>query len=91
MLRRIAASVGAFAVGIAFSSIALGQINGPPSSVTSPGFGGRAVNGSPPSVTSLGPHGYAPNVYGPPAPGSQHHHHHKDNAAPLLYEIWIDR
>jgi hypothetical protein len=85
VLRRIAASVGAFAVGIAFSSIALGQINGPPSSVTSPGFGGRAVNGSPPSVTSLGPHGYAPNVYGPPAPGSQHHHHHKDNAAPLLY------
>jgi hypothetical protein len=37
------------------------QINGAPSSVTSPGFGGRAVNGPPASVTSLGPRGYAPN------------------------------
>ncbi|HLV88686.1 MAG TPA: hypothetical protein VKV39_17000 [Candidatus Sulfotelmatobacter sp.] len=34
------------------------QINGPPASVTSPGFGGRAVNGPPASVTSVGPHGY---------------------------------
>jgi hypothetical protein len=35
------------------------QINGTPSSVTSPGFGGRAVNGPPSSVTSLGPRGYS--------------------------------
>src|SRR5579872_212911 len=37
------------------------QINGAPSSVTSPGFGGRAVNGPPASVTSLGPRGYSSN------------------------------
>lgn len=37
------------------------QINGVPASVTSPGFGGRAVNGTPSSVTSLGRQGYAPN------------------------------
>jgi hypothetical protein len=38
------------------------QINGVPASVTSPGFGGRAINGTPPSVTSLGPRGFAPNA-----------------------------
>src|SRR5580700_2454910 len=37
------------------------QINGAPASVTSPGFGGRAVNGPPSSVTSVGPRGFAPN------------------------------
>lgn len=36
------------------------QVNAPPSSVTSPGFGGRPVNGTPSSVTSLGPRGYTP-------------------------------
>ena len=36
------------------------QINGVPASVTSPGFGGRAINGVPASVTSLGPHGFTP-------------------------------
>jgi len=35
------------------------QINGAPASVTSPGFGGRAVNGATPSVTSVGPRGYS--------------------------------
>jgi hypothetical protein len=60
------------------------QVNAPPSSVTSPGFGGRAVNGPPASVTSLGPHGYAPNaVVGAPSDGEHHHHHHDDGA--LLY------
>jgi len=80
--RLISASVAVFALLFVFSAIALGQINAPPSSVTSPGFGGRAVNGTPPSVTSLGPQGYAPNVYGPPAPNSRHHHH---RSVPLLY------
>ncbi len=37
------------------------QINGVPSSVTSPGFGGRPTNGTPPSVTSVGPRGFVPN------------------------------
>jgi hypothetical protein len=36
------------------------QINGVPASVTSPGFGGRAINGVPASVTSLGPNGFTP-------------------------------
>jgi hypothetical protein len=36
------------------------QVNGPPASVTSPGFGGNAINGPRASVTSLGPNGYAP-------------------------------
>lgn len=36
------------------------QINGAPASVTSPGFGGRAINGPRASVTSVGPLGYAP-------------------------------
>jgi hypothetical protein len=39
------------------------QINGAPASVTSPGFGGRALNGPPASVTSLGPNGYSRGGY----------------------------
>jgi len=59
------------------------QINGTPSSVTSPGFGGRAVNGPPASVTSLGPRGYSSNsrvTFSTTVPnvhhngGGQHHH-----------------
>lgn len=38
------------------------QVNGAPASVTSPGFGGRAVNGPPASVTSVGPRGYSSNA-----------------------------
>jgi hypothetical protein len=97
--RLISASVAVFglifalalALVLAFSTVALGQINGPPSSVTSPGFGGRAINGAAPSVTSVGPHGYAPNVYGPSpssSSGQAHHHHHTSNniyAGPWLY------
>jgi hypothetical protein len=62
------------------------QINAAPPSVTSLGFGGRAINGTPPSVTSLGPLGPTfnpafPNsrpVFGvnPFQPGNGHHHHH---------------
>src|ERR1700739_4661883 len=44
----------------AFDSTSHAQINGAPASVTSPGFGGRAINGPPASATSLGPQGYAP-------------------------------
>jgi hypothetical protein len=47
---------------LGWASVAAAQINGIPTSVTSPGFGGRQVNGVPPSVTSLGPRGYTPNV-----------------------------
>ncbi len=50
-----------------FVSSSHAQINGAPPSVTSPGFGGRAINGPPASVTSLGPNGYAPGGYAPGA------------------------
>lgn len=67
---------------VIFVSTSHAQINGTPSSVTSPGFGGRAVNGTPASVTSLGPRGYAPNsrvtfsTSNVPRNGDGHHHHH---------------
>lgn len=48
------------------------QINGVPSSVTSPGFGGRPINGAPASVTSLGPRGYAPRSAGAFSPSHTH-------------------
>lgn len=58
------------------------QINGTPASVTSPGFGGRAINGPPASVTSLGPLGTTPGFIPahPPLPviGTDVHHHHGD-------------
>lgn len=63
------------------------QINAPPSSVTSPGFGGRPVNGPPSSVTSLGPRGYSPGFrVGTPGTvpfrqprGDGHHRHHRQS------------
>jgi hypothetical protein len=70
---------------VALVSNSFAQTNGVPSSVTSPGFGGRAVNGTPPSVTSVGPGGYAPNSRvtfsgGGSGPGADHRerHHHRD-------------
>jgi hypothetical protein len=77
--------------------ISRAQINGAPASVTSPGFGGRAVNGTAPSVTSLGPRGYAPGP-GVNFPGSVphhsgngnglHHRHHADYATPpVIYGV----
>ena len=67
-------------------SSASAQINGVPSSVTSPGFGGRAVNGTPASVTSLGRNGYAPGFPGPiagPDHNRQRHHHYGEYTPPL--------
>ena len=68
------------------SANAVAQINATPPSVTSTGFGGRAINGTPPSVTSLGPHGYTPG-FNPAFPNSRstfgmssgpgHHTHHR--------------
>lgn len=64
------------------------QINGPPVSVTSPGFGGRPVNGTPSSVTSLGPRGYSPGQAAPNAHhGDGHHHHDATYSAPLVYAV----
>ncbi len=67
------------------------QINGTPVSVTSPGFGGRAINGPPASVTSLGPRGYAPSprvtfsMPTVPRAGKGHHRrHHFVDYIPLV-------
>ncbi len=77
-----------FLMPLLFVASSRAQVNGTPSSVTSPGFGGHPINGTAPSVTSLGPQGYSPNFrFG--TPGSvpftrdhgdgQHRHHPKDN------------
>lgn len=50
----------AFVISLFLALPAPAQINGPPASVTSPGFGGNAINGPRASVTSLGPQGYTP-------------------------------
>lgn len=47
-------------VALFLAAPAQAQINGAPSSVTSPGFGGRPINGPRASVTSPGPEGWAP-------------------------------
>ena len=65
----------ALAVGLFTALPANGQVNGAPASVTSPGFGGRAVNGPPASVTSLGPQGYAPVHHAPLTSAGNGFHH----------------
>jgi hypothetical protein len=56
--RSILAPVATFGLLLLYVSVSQAQINGVPSSVTSPGFGGRAINAPRASVTSLGPNGY---------------------------------
>lgn len=63
MRYRTLLSTLALAVLVALSAHA--QVNGPPPSVTSPGFGGRQFNGVPPSVTSFG-FGGRPGFHGTP-------------------------
>jgi len=94
MRRSLSASLAAFsalALSVLLVSISHAQINGPPASVTSPGFGGRAINGTRASVTSLGPYGYAPG------PGQfrsgfndgdrQRHHHYVPYLPPVMYAV----
>jgi hypothetical protein len=79
----------AFAVVLSVSSASFAQINGAPPSVTSSGFGGRAVNGTLPSVTSIGRNGFAPHGFAPSNAGGNfhnqfshdgvHHRHHTVN------------
>jgi hypothetical protein len=86
---------GLLALPLIFVSSGHAQINGTPSSVTSPGFGGRAINGTPPSVTSLGPRGYAPNsratfntFNGPRIPdGNRHHRRREFTPPPVVYAV----
>jgi len=90
----------AFAVVLSVPSASFAQINGAPPSVTSVGFGGRAVNGTPPSVTSVGRSGYAPSGFGPANAGrgfhnqfshnDGHHRHHSVNGDayyPYVYAL----
>jgi hypothetical protein len=66
------------------------QINAPPSSVTSPGFGGRSVNGTASSVTSVGPRGYVPKTSVPHAPVNDGHRHTRrdgNNTGPYWYAV----
>ena len=69
---------GSLALALIFALPASAQVNGPPASVTSPGFGGNAVNGTRSSVTSLGPQGYAP-VHPPTFSGSANGGNHHGN------------
>jgi hypothetical protein len=92
--RSIPATVALFslvALLLILAASSSAQINGTPSSVTSPGFGGRAINGPPASVTSLGPRGYAPrgatfSTFGP-GDGQHHHHHYVDYAPTIVYAV----
>jgi hypothetical protein len=85
----ISASVALFSV-LAFASSGFAQIHGAPTSVTSPGFGGRAINGAAASVTSLGPRGYAPHaggIFSGPGSGHAHHHHFVPYVPPVAYAV----
>jgi hypothetical protein len=80
-----------FALPAFLTSSAQAQVNGTPASVTSPGFGGRAINGPPASVTSPG---FGGNVINGPrasvssvgprgyAPGDGYVHHRHHNFVP---------
>jgi hypothetical protein len=89
------AFLGLLVLTLTFLSSAHAQINGAPSSVTSPGFGGRAVSGPPASVASLGPRGYAPNSrVAFSAPGvlrnrdsHPRRHHYVEFAPPAFYAV----
>jgi hypothetical protein len=85
---------GLFGLSVIFVAGSSAQVNGAPPSVTSPGFGGRAINGTRPSVTSLGPNGYAPiarqqfRTTLPPIDGKHEHHHHL-HEYPSYGEVYV--
>lgn len=93
--------VGLLVIPILFVMGSHAQVNGAPTSVTSPGFGGRPVNGTPASVSSVGPQGYAP-PFRTGTPGTvpfqhhpkngQHGHHNEGNntfVGPMYYAVPI--
>lgn len=73
------------------SSSGHAQIKGTPASVTSPGFGGRAVNGTPPSVTSIGRQGLTPLRTSPNNGHNGNHAHnpHRDARYGGLYAVGV--
>ncbi len=97
--RSIPASVAAFGLlmlPVFLLSSSSAQTNGVPASVTSPGFGGRAINGTPPSVTSFGPPRFG-SAYGVPFTGPAHRdrdghhrrHHYVEYNAPVMYPLAV--
>jgi hypothetical protein len=90
----LVALFGLMALVFAFVAPASAQVNGAPASVTSPGFGGRAINGTRPSVTSVGPVGPVQNSRGvffgpgvpqvPRNPEGRHRHHHEGGFVPSI-------
>jgi hypothetical protein len=92
---------GSLVISLLLALPAAAQINGPPASVTSPGFGGRPINGPPASVTSVGPQGFAPAHPPLKSAGNGSHHrngeenrHHRDSdvgpvwfAVPVPYAV----
>lgn len=89
------ARLSALAVSLFLALPTVAQIHGVPASVTSPGFGGRAVNGPRASVTSLGPQGFSRphppllTAGNPPRHGDGHHHRRQDNefVGPVWYAV----
>ena len=81
------ALLSSLAVAMLLPLPAVAQVNGPPASVTSPGFGGHPVNGPRSSVTSVGPRGYAPQHHG--RGGDDQRRHQKDSTVvgPVWYAI----
>jgi hypothetical protein len=88
-------------LSLLFVSTTHAQVNGPPASVTSPGFGGHPINGTPSSVTSLGPHGYPSDPHFSSTDGHRHsgaerdrnkdgsavRHRRDDSGGALLYAV----
>jgi hypothetical protein len=94
MRRLVPASVALSSLFVLLAiSVSAAQINGAPASVTSPGFGGRAVNGTPSSVTSLGPQGYSPRgraTFSGSAANPRVQHRHRLNGQyypPAVYAV----
>lgn len=99
--RWISASLSLFSLLLLSALLLLpaqAQINGAAASVTSPGFGGRAINGPPASVTSLGPNGYSHGGYALYQRGTvldqnarrnegRHRHHYVPYVYPYAYAV----
>ncbi len=87
------AVLSALAIALLLALPAVAQVNGPPASVTSPGFGGHPVNGPRSSVTSVGPQGYAPSEHhhfkqaGNGHDGNREHHRQSDVVGPVWYAV----
>ena len=87
------ALLGLLALPVILVSSLSAQVNGAPASVTSPGFGGRAMNGTPASVTSLGRNGYGPSprvTFSAPIAGREHEHrrhHYVEYVPPVAYVL----